>query len=206
MTFETDQLVVTGTSDLRGGLARPLRRSDLEQNNLQQFTIPLTAWRIWNNLSNPLTNTPNTDDLGLLTGDVNNISPTIQTSDLKGAGATLQFAGVLIALPIEYVAGETVVIRLHAGMFTTESDGTATAGLQVHRSDEERGFGAELAGDDQSINSLTLADLDINIASSTLNPGDSLAIRLALTINDAATPTAVKGMIGATKLLCDVKG
>ncbi len=186
------------------GFKPPMSRANLVQDTLMPYTVSWTAWRIWNDINSPLTGTPNTDDLGLV--GPWSLAPSIRTSDFKGAGASIQYARAHIVLPAEYVAGQTVVLRFHAGMLTTEADTAATLGLHVRRSDEELGWGAELSGGSLSINSLTLADKDFTIEPATLSPGDLLDVRLAITINDAATPTAVKGVLGAIKLLCDVKG
>ncbi len=186
------------------GFKPPMSRENLVQDSLKPYTIPWTAWRIWNDINSPLTGTPNTEDLGLV--GPWSLAPSIRPSDFKGAGSSIQYARAHIVLPAEYVAGETVVIRAHAGMLTTEADTSATFGLQVRRSDEETGWGTELSGGPLSINSLTLADLDFELVAATLNPGDMLDVRLNVQINDAATATAVKGVLGAIKLLCDVKG
>jgi hypothetical protein len=146
------------------------------------------------------------DDLGLIGGTFASASPTLQTGDLKSAGATTRYARAQIRLPAEYQAGQTVVLRFHAGMLTTQSDGTATLDVQCYCSDEEAGISADLcATAAQSINSLTLADIDFSITPTSLTAGDLLDVRIAIAISDAAGATAVIGCIGAAKLLCDVR-
>jgi len=187
----------------------PIPRTNLEQNNLESYTIPMTSWRVHDALHTLLPGTSATDDLGLIGGTFGSASPSIQTYDVKTVGATSLYArnADRFILPPEYVAGQTVVIRLHAGMLTTVADTTATADLEVYLSDEEAGAGADLcATAAQSINSLTLADKDFTITASGLSPGDVLDVRLALAINDAAGEVAVLGIVGAVKLLCDTRG
>ena len=58
----------------------------------------------------------------------------------------------------------------------------------------------------QSNNSLTFADLDFAVTTSTLDPGDQLAIRVAATVTDAATGTEVTSVIGALEILADTQG
>ena len=173
---------------------------------LQPFIIPWTAWRVWNALHTNLPGTPLTDDLGLVGGTFATASPSIQTEDLKAAGATTSYARACVPLPWDYAAGQTVTARFHAGMLTTISDGTATLDLQCYETDEEVGISADIcATAAQSINSVTLADIDFTITPTALTAGDLLDMRIAIAINDAATGTAVIGCVGAAKLLCDVR-
>jgi hypothetical protein len=176
------------------------------QSALQPFTIPWTAWRVWDAVQTNLPGTPATDDLGLIGGTFATAPPSIQTGDLKAAGATTRYARAQVELPWDYEAGQSVTLRFHAGMVTTISDGTATLDVEAYESDEEVGISADLcATAAQSINSLTFADIDFTITPTTLAAGDMLDVRIAIAINDTATGTAVIGCVGAAKLLCDVR-
>ncbi len=182
-------------------------RTQLKQESLARFQIPMTAWRVWDALHTNLPGTSATDDLALIGGTFGTASPTIQTSDLKAAGATSRYARCLVQLPAEYDDGETVQIRAHAGMKTTVSDTTATIDFEVYESDLEEGIGADIcATAATTINSTTLADIDFTITSSGLVAGDVLDIRMHVAINDGATGTAVIGMVGNVDLLCDIRG
>lgn len=199
------EITVTGIARFPGGMEPPLARASLRQDSFQAYNIPWTAWREWNDMSALLTDTAHDTNLELV--DVWGVHASIQTGDLKAAGSTLRYARTHIALPIEYVAGQTVAFRFHAGMKTTISDGTAALALEVYKSDEEEGWDANLVtGAAPSINSLTLVDKDFILTSSSLNPGDLLNVRVAMLINDTASGDPVIGIIGAAKLLCDVKG
>ena len=111
------------------------------------------------------------------------------------------------ALPPEYDAAETIQIRAHAGMLTTVADNTATLDFEVYKSDEEAGIGADIcATAAQSINSLTLADKDFTVTATGLSAGDVLDIRMTTAVNDAATGTVVKAIVGAVKIMLDIKG
>jgi len=198
---------VPGVAYLRGGIAPLLARSYLEQDDNKVYPINLTDFRVWDALHTNLPGTAATDDLALVGGTFGTNSPTIQTGDLKAAGATSRYARVMIPMPAEYVAGETVTLRLHAGMKTTVADTTATADVEAYESDREEGISADLcATAAQSINSLTLADKDFTITATNLEPGELLDVRIHLAVNDAASGTAVIGLIGAVELVCDVKG
>jgi hypothetical protein len=198
---------VPGVAYLRGGIEPAIARSTLDQDDLSVFPILLTSFRVWDALHTNLPGTSATDDLGLIGGTFATASPTIQTSDLKAAGATTRYARVEVPLPAEYVAGETVTLRFHAGMKTTVADNTATLDVQAYESDLEEGISADLCTTAATtINSLTMADIDFVITPTALEPGDMLDVRIAVAINDAATGTAVIGIIGSAQLLCDIKG
>jgi len=195
--------------DLRvAGTISPTRDRDeiLSQQVLAPFVIPWTDWRVWDAFATNLPATPATDDLGLVGGTFGTDPPSIQTGDLSAAGATSRYARAVIVLPAEYEAGQTVVLRFHAGMLTTISDGTATLDVVAYESDEELGLSADLcATAAQSINSLTFADIDFTITAATLAPGDVLDVRIVIAISDTVATTAVIGCIGAAKLLCDIR-
>lgn len=184
-----------------------ISRSKLAQTVLASYMIPWTAFRVWNAYNTNLPGTPLTDDLGLVGGTFGTGSPSLQTEDLKAAGATTSYARFSVQLPPEYDEGETVVLRLHAGMLTTVADTSATVDVEVYESDSEAGIGADIcATSATSINSLTLADKDFTITATSLSPGDWLDVRLTVTVTDGATGTAVAAIIGSVELLCDIRG
>jgi hypothetical protein len=194
------KLVVNGTKPAYA-------RSEFLQDDNAKYKIPHTAWRVWDAMQTVLPNPSANDDLGLYGGTFGTASPTIQTRDVKALGAVTHYARCQFVLPAEYVLGQSVTIRAHAGMKTTVSDGAATIDFEVYRANDEEGIGADLCGTAAtSIKSLTLADKDFQLDPATLNPGDTLDIRMAVTITDAATGTAVIGVVGGVTILCDVKG
>lgn len=185
-----------------------LARSDLVQDALKVFPVNLTDFRVWDA---PQTNLPGTsaaDDLALADGSGFGVSaPSIETSELKAAGATTRRARAFIRIPAEYDAGETVLIRISAGMVTTVADNTATVDVEAYEVDREGGIGSDLCNTSAtSINSLTFSDKDFTIDASGLSPGDWLDVRISVAVNDAASGTEVKARIGSVELVCDVKG
>ncbi len=119
-------------------------------------------------------------------------------------GATTRYAGVSIEIPSDYEAGETIILRLIAGMKTATADTTATIDAQVYRNAEDGTVGGDIcATAAQTINSLTAAAKDFVITATSINPGDILDVRIAIAVNDAAGGSAVIGRIVAIKLLTD---
>lgn len=199
-------LVVSGQLQAATILPGLVRRTDL-QSDTGTFRISLLSWRVWDALISSLPAAAANDDLGLIQGTFGTNSPTIQAGDLKAAGATTRYARTVFSLPAEYVSGSAITIRTHAGMKTTVSDGTATIDVECYKSDDEEGIGSDLcATAAQSINSLTDADKDFTITPTGLVAGDTLDIRIAVAVNDAATATAVIAVVGSVDVLCGVKG
>jgi len=203
-------LRVAGTSAFAG--ASGIARSDLTQESLTLFLLSPETWRIHDNMDALLGDPPvggaGNDDLGIVSGTYGTGVPSIQTGDNKAAGSVTKYARQTVQLPANYVAGQTVSVRLHAGMIMTVASSTATVDVEAYKSDNEAAVdGADLcATSAASCNSLTFADLDFTITPTALNPGDVLDIRIAIATNDAATATAVIGCIGLAALLCDTKG
>jgi len=189
------------------GTMPTIARSNLEQNALTEFAVPLTDLRVWDAMGSLLPAAGANDDLGLYGGTFGTNSPKVSTGDLKAAGATTRYARFQRELPAEYDAAETLTLRISAGMETTVSDGTATVDVECYKADREGGIGSDIcATAAQSINSLTFANKDFTITPTGLSAGDMLDIRIAVAVNDAATATAVTATIGAIELLADVKG
>ena len=199
-------VIFQGAVVMTGDTRPEYSRTQLTQENLARHRILPTEWRVWDAMGSLLPSAAANDDLGIVGGTFGSASPSLQSGDAKATTVT-RYARCTVRLPHQYVAGETVLLRVHAGMLTTVSDGTATIDFQVYRSDDAAGIGSDLcATGAQSINSLTPANKDFVITAASLGPGDLLDIRMTIAITDAATGTAVIGMAGAVELLLDVKG
>lgn len=205
----TGDLTVGGT--LKSSASQGITRSQLTQESLTSFLLAPETWRVHDNmdalLPDPSVGGVGNDDLGITSGTYGTGTPYINTGDNKAVTNT-KYARRLFQLPHNYVAGETVVVRLKAGMKTTVADTSATVDVQAYLSDDEGAVsGSDLcATSAASCNSLTFADKDFTITATGLSPGDVLDIRIAIAVVDSATGTAVVGAIGRAELLCDTKG
>lgn len=199
---------IQGNLQVNGTRTPTFARSELTQENLAVYPLQHTDWRVWDAVQTNLPGTGATDDLAIIGGTLGTGVPSIQTGDLKAAGATTRYARIQFQLPPEYVAGETVTLRANAGMVTTVADTSATIDFQVYKSDR----GILISGSDicatsaTTINSLTFGNKDFTITAATLSPGDILDIRMAIAVNDAATGTAVIGCAGSIEMLLDIRG
>jgi hypothetical protein len=202
--FEGD-IRITGSLQVDGAMPT-YARSELQQDAASLFAVPLTDLRVWDALATPLPGTPAADDLGLVGGTFGTNTPKVSSGDLKNT-TTTRYARFQARLPAEYDAGETVTLRLNAGMETTVASASATLDVECYKSDRAAGLGADIcATAAQSINSLVLADKDFTITPTGLTAGDVLDFRLTITVTDSATATEVAAVIGAIELLCDIKG
>lgn len=202
-------VIVAGNIRLNGTLSPPVTRANiLALAELQAFPIPLTSFRVHDAMQTLLPGTPLTDDLGLVGGTFGVATPSLRTEDLKAAGATNNRARVLVQLPWQYEAAQSVSLRFSAGMITTVSDTTATLDCEAfkYQADPDDAIGSDLVSTAATtINSTTFANIDFVLTATALSPGDILDVRITTAVNDGATGTAVIAGITAAWLLCDVR-
>lgn len=201
-----DNVTFQGSVTFTGSVVTKWDRAQLKQDDLAIFQIPLTDFRVHDAFHTNLPGTAASDDLALIGTAFGTSSPTIQTSDLKNTTGT-QRARCLVRIPESYVTGETVKIRVYAGMNTTVASSSATVDVEAYEVDGTGGISSDLCTTAAtSINNLTNSAKDFDITASSLAAGDILDVRLTIAITDSATATAVIGEIGYVALLADIKG
>lgn len=207
-TFPGD-LIVAGSLRLNGSITPPLSKANvLALAELQPYPIPLTDFRVWDAMQTLLPGTPSADDLGLVGGTFGTATPSLRSEDLKAAGATNKRARVLVQLPWDYEAGQSITLRFKAGMITTVADTSATLDCEVYKlqSDPDDAIGSDLVSTAATtMNSTTFSDIDFVVSPSGLSPGDILDVRVTAAVNDGATATAVIAGITSAKLMVDVR-
>jgi len=204
-----DDVSIGGNLRVAGSIQPAKARSAiLELAELQAFTVPMSIWRKHDAYATFLTGTPAADDLGLVGGTFNTNAPSLQTDDFGENGAEVAYyARGEIQLPAEYVAGQSVVLRLHAGMLTAVADQSCTVDIEVYKSDEDGTSTGDICADApvaDNMNSLVFDDVDFTITPTTLSPGDLLDVRIKVTADDNATAVCT-ACIGSVQLLCDVR-
>jgi len=183
-----------------------LARSALVQDDLVPYTIALTSLRVHDAMITNLPGTAAADDMGLITGTPGTDSPTLQGVDFGGTSTDEKGAFEFI-LPAEYVAGQTVTVRVRAAMLTTVSDGTATVDVECWEAGDDGAAGADIcATAAQSINSLTPANKDFTITPTNLAPGDRVVIRVAFGGSDTGNVGVMIPEISKLQVLLDIKG
>lgn len=184
-----------------------ITRTKLEQNPAEEYIVPWSAFRVHDAIQTLLPSPSTTDDLGFpATQTFGTVSWYLDTHDLKTLTQTC-YARFCYDLPAEYDAGETITLRIRAGMKTTISDTTATIDAEVYKADRDGAVGADLCSTAaQSINNLANADKNFTISPAGLFTGDTLDCRIALAVVDGATLTAVIGEILEVAYLLDIRG
>lgn len=206
----TNPQVFQDTVTFTGGVTTLFARTQLQQDTLAAYPVPLTDLRVHDAFQTVLPGTAANDDLGILGTDFTAACPTVVTQDEKAnMGAHSSYGRFMTQLPAEYQAGETVVIRCFAGMKTNVADQSAVIDIEAYKftGDGGRTGGDICATSAVSINgSTTNSARDFTITASSLSPGDWLDVRVTITIDDDATGTAVIGEIDYIQLLCDIRG
>src|SRR4051812_18223404 len=95
-------LLVLGNLTFTGSLSSTLARSNLTQETAT-YPAPWTWFRKHDAYDTNLSSTPATVYLGLVGGAFGTGVPSLQTGDLKNAGATTRYARFVFQLPPEYV-------------------------------------------------------------------------------------------------------
>lgn len=184
-----------------------LLRSYLEARDENDVSIPLRSGFVHDAAGSNLPSTAASDDLGIV-GTFGSAALTLQTIDQKANGTpTAAYARFLVPIDSSFDLGETLLIKVTAGMITTVASETATIDVEAYVNDGAGGVGSDLCGTAaQNMNSLTAAEFEFEIDSASLNWGDELDLRLAITIEDTATGTAVIGEIAKLVISRDIRG
>lgn len=205
----TGDVSITGALSVGGGITGQ-GRTGLDEDPAEVYDLPIQDFRVWDAFQT-LIATAGTDDLGITAGAFGTAVPYITTGDVKAAGTTTRYARTRFTFPPEYVAGADVSFRLNAAMVTTVAGTSAVVDLEAYKSGRTAA-GFAITGSDlvttaaTTINSLTPSEKTFTVNASGLSPGDSLDIRLTITVVDAGTGTAVIGAVAHAELLLDVKG
>lgn len=181
--------------------------SKIAQRVLAEYPVPFSSLRVWDAVTSLPVSAAANDDLGLINGTFGTHSLLLRTGDLKAAGSTSRKIRFEVAVPPNYDDGQTIQIRVRAGMETTVADTAATIDLEVYKPDGDGLVGSDLcATSATSVNSLTKANVDFSITASSVDPSDRLECVLTFLVNDAATVTAVQGVVTDLILMCDTRG
>ena len=112
-------------------------------------------------------------------------------------------------IPWEYEDGQSISVRVDAGMLTAVADVSATVDIAVYESDEDSlTSGSDIcatAAVSDNMNSLTFAEIDFIVTPTTLVAGELLDVLISVAVRDNGDADVVKGCIGSVQLLCDVR-
>ena len=208
----TETWLMRGTTNFSNGTIT-LKNSQvlhnyIEQRNEMEVNIPFTKFRVWDDHTSTLPGTAAADDLGYLEGTWGPDAPTLQTIDEKAnGGAHSMYAYFALEIDDAYVLGETIQIRFQAGMVTTVATPTATIDLEAYVGDADGSVGSDICTTAATtINTLATNEVDFTLTGGSISRGDTIHCRVAITINDAATATAVIGELRKASIVRDIRG
>jgi len=182
------------------------RTSDIAQETLQKFVIPMTSFVVHDAPQTKLPGTAANDDLGLYGTTPGTDSMYMAAGDIGGAAST-RYARCTFPVPQNYDSGQTVQIRVSCAVTTTVCDTSCTIDVECWESDKEAAVGADIcATAATSMNSTTWANKDFTITATNLVAGDVLDIRLAIAYSDTGNLGVMIPSIGSVELLCDTRG
>jgi hypothetical protein len=191
---------------------RSLKQSaEIQTEQLAQRTnalvgIPLTQCRIASNLALNLPAAASGSDLGLVTGVAGTSFPIVTAGGVKNTSGSRSL-GFLFNVPPNFDVGESLTLRLRAGMQTTIASGSCTATVAVYRSNGDGASSANLyTGSPLSMNGLAPANIDFVLQSSGSTPGHAMHCVVTIAYSDVATATAVIPAIFGITLLADLRG
>jgi len=183
-----------------------IARSKLDQESAK-YIVPWSAFRVHDAIETLPPQPSATDDLGWpATQTLGTVVPLLETWDLKTTTTTC-YSRFQFYMPAEYDPGQTITLRIRAGMKTTIAGTSATIDAEVFKADRDGSCGADIcATAAQDCNNLVNADYDFTITPTGVIVGDILDVRIALAVVDAATGTAVIGEVLEVAFLLDVRG
>jgi len=185
-------------------LPTTIARSAITQQDLQPHKIKIMDLAVWDSPSaRAVIATGANDDLAVVYGTHLTACPTIETGDVKTLTGSRSI-GFQFVIPVHYVAGETITLRVNAGMKTTVAGTSCTLDALVSESGDPTTDICATAA--TTINSVTAANIDFTITPTNVAAGDILDVVLTIAYVDSATGTAVIGRINSITMLLDVKG
>jgi len=131
------------------------------------------------------------------------------TSNAPSSSTVTDASVLLIPLPPEYVAGQTVTIRVN-GKITAEPDPATAAGksldINCYEITKTSGAkGADICATAARTLTVTAAAYDFTITPTTLAPGDLLSV-IITTVFEDDDGAAGKAQINGVEILLDIKG
>lgn len=178
-------------------------RTQLAQESLVKFSIPLTNAKVWDALGTDAPITSSADDLGLY-ATVAGVK--LATGAMVGTSVTRK-TGFVVSLPENYDAGQDVQIQVHAGTIGGTGNVSCTVDCEVFKSNRSGGVSADLQATAAiDMNSATFADKVFTVTPTGFNPGDSLIVIFTIACDDTGGGGSLEAAIGAFDLLLDIRG
>lgn len=190
-----------GTNEIQDGA---VTRTKMAQEDLVSYRIPLNQFRVFDAMQTNLPGTAANDDMALIGGAHGTAPPLLEGKIATGSATETNKARVTFQLPAEYVAGQTVTLRVKCKTSGGQGEGTKSIDAEVFLNDED-GSVTDVATTTAAITiDDTYTDRDFVITPTALVVGSELDILLTSVIQDAGVDG--KFQCVSVELLLDVKG
>lgn len=189
----------------QASLTGSVARSQLTQDDLQPYVIPLAAMQA-TGTGAQLGSSAGTPSgaLGLTIGTHGSASPKLVGEAASGNSKTNK-CRFQFPLPPEYVSGETITLRVR-GKMTGDVQVAQTVDATCYKHDEAAGVGSDLCATAAQSLTTSAANYDFTITPTGLAAGDTLDIELTTVANDTGGTANKLAEIYRVALLLDIKG
>lgn len=189
--------------------AHSVVRSDLVQDDLAVYGLDLQSWRTTATMQ-PLGTTAGTPAgaFGITAGTHGTAAPVIASQAASGASVT-NSCRRQFTLPPEYVAGQTVTLRVRAIETVGAAQVSTTIDAEVFEANKDGGLGGsptDLCATNALDVTTDAGNKDFTITPTGLAPGDVLDIELTGVVNDTGGTTGTVLQLTDIALLLDIKG
>lgn len=180
-------------------------RSALVQDDAKPYNVSLTRLAVTGTGAalGTAAGTPS-GAFGITVGTFGSASPKVVGEAASGNSKTDK-ARFQFALPGEYVAGQTVTLRVKARI-TGNVSTTQTIDAEVYKTDGAAGIGSDLCATAAQSLTTSFANKDFDVTATGLAPGDLLDVQLTGVADDTGGTANKLIEIGAVEFLLDVKG
>lgn len=181
-------------------------RSGIVQDDAKGYVVPLDSLKVTGTgaLLGSTAGTPS-GALGLTVGTFGSASPKLAGEAASGNTKTNK-ARFLFPLPAEYVAGETVTVRVRCKETVGAATVSTSIDVEAYKCDKDGGIGSDLCATAAQDVTTSFGNKDFDITAASLNPGDVLDIQLTAVTTDTGGSVGTIINITNVEVLLDVKG
>lgn len=156
-------------------------QSALSSTSLKSFPITIDKWRVWDAIQTNAVGTAANDDLAV-GGVFGTDSPSLDSGAVTNATAT-RLTACHIPVPANYVAGQPVTITVTV-QEVDAAQVAATVIVSAHLVSNPSGTDLYAGAAVTMVGAATPTDKDFSLTATAIAPGDSIFLRVGMTLND----------------------
>lgn len=183
-----------------------IARSGIAQETAKPYIMQLDSWKATGTGAGlgSAAGTPS-GAFGLTYGTFGTNSPKIVGEAASGNSKTNRMRRQF-ALPVEYVAGGNITLRLRGKETVNAATVSTTIDAVVYKSDKAAGIGSDICATNAQDVTTSTANFDFSITPTGLVAGDILDIEVNIVTNDTGGSVGTIANIYDTEILLDVQG